>query len=181
MKEEPSPPVQIQRYNGPKKPNMPEGLKHAVLPLKVIVAQLVSVNRAQILDYHFLQAVVSDESIPEYNGYNTHISRSDGHSVKPAAKAIYTPLINMTLSDPDIMLTAMVESQRLTEGCGQAVTLFTNDQQLYTAAVNIKWVYPELFRNFIPRLGGMHMIMSFAGAIGTLMSKSYAFYIWRSS
>jgi len=46
MKEEPSPPVQIQRYNGPKKPNMPEGLKHAVLPLKVIVAQLVSVNRA---------------------------------------------------------------------------------------------------------------------------------------
>ena len=67
------------------------------------------------------------------------------------------------------MLTAMIEAQRLTNERGQAYTIFTNDQQLYRIVVNIPWVYSELFLNFIPRLGGMHALMSFVGAVGTLM------------
>jgi len=39
-------------------------------------------------------------------------------------------------------------------------------------AVNITWVYPEQFKNFQPRLGGMHYLMSFIGAIGTLMNNT---------
>ena len=34
------------------------------------------------------------------------------------------------------------------------------------------WAYPEQFSNFIPRLGGMHTIMSFVGSVGMLMSNS---------
>ena len=34
------------------------------------------------------------------------------------------------------------------------------------------WVHPDLFSNFIPRLGGMHMLMSFIGAVGTLMANT---------
>ena len=70
------------------------------------------------------------------------------------------------------MLTAMVEAQRLTNLTGQVYTIFTNDQQLYRVAVNITWWYPERFSNFIPRLGGMHTLMNFAGAVGTLMADS---------
>ena len=46
---------------------------------------------------------------------------------------------------------------------------FTNDQQLYQVAVNITWVDQSMFSMFVPRLGGMHMMMSFVGAVGTLM------------
>ena len=33
-------------------------------------------------------------------------------------------------------------------------------------------VHPEQFVNFIPRLGGMHMLMSYIGAVGTLRSNT---------
>ena len=38
--------------------------------------------------------------------------------------------------------------------------------------VNVTWVYPELFLSFIPRLGGMHMLMSFVSCVGTFMANS---------
>ena len=47
-----------------------------------------------------------------------------------------------------------------------------NDQQLYRVTVNDMWVYPDLFKDFVPRLGGMHTLMSFIGAVGTLLSNS---------
>ena len=50
--------------------------------------------------------------------------------------------------------------------------IFTCDLQLYKLLVDIKWVYPEIFPNFIPRLGRMHLLMSFIGCIGTLMANS---------
>ncbi len=48
----------------------------------------------------------------------------------------------------------------------------TDDQQLYKVAVNVMWVYPEKFSLFVPRLGGMHMLMSFVGCVGVLMADS---------
>ena len=38
--------------------------------------------------------------------------------------------------------------------------------------VDVKWAYPELFENFIPRLGDIHMLMSFVGSVGKLMSNT---------
>jgi len=54
----------------------------------------------------------------------------------------------------------MVEAAQLTNECGQEITIFTNDQQLYKVAVDITWVYPDRFQDFIPRLGGMHVLMT---------------------
>ena len=79
--------------------------------------------------------------------------------------------IDMTPSDPDTIMSAMIEAQRLTNACGQTITIFTNDQQLYRVAVNVT-CYPRLFTNFVPRIGGMHFLMSFVGAVGTLMSNT---------
>ena len=47
-----------------------------------------------------------------------------------------------------------------------------NDQQLYRVTVNVMWVYPDLFKDFVKRIGGMHTLMSFIGAVGTVMSNS---------
>ena len=85
---------------------------------------------------------------------------------------MYIPLIDMVPSDPDTMMTAMYEAQKLTVKCGQTFTLLTADQQLYCVMVNVLWVHPELFPNFFPCLGGMHMLMSFVGCIGVLMANT---------
>ena len=68
------------------------------------------------------------------------------------------------------MLTTMVEFQRLTNLTGQVYTIFTNDKKLYRTVVNVTWTYPAQFQNVIPRIGGMHTLMNFAGAVGVLMS-----------
>ncbi len=116
--------------------------------------------------------MVTDPLPSEYGGFNTKMTREEGQSPKPATMALYTPLIDMTPSDPDTMMTAMSEAQRLTKRCGQTYTVFTADQQLYRVMINVMWVHPDRFHNFVPRLGGMHMLMSFVGCVGTLMANS---------
>ena len=145
---------------------------HRVLPLGILASQIIRINRAQTTDYTFLSQIVNDESTPEYTGINTKLARQQGHAIKPSTKAIYTPLIDMKPSHPDTIMTAMVEAQRLTKETNQVVTFFTLDQQLYRIAVDILWAYTDQFPNFIPRLGGMHLLMSFVGAVGTLMGDS---------
>ena len=85
---------------------------------------------------------------------------------------MYTPLIDLKPSDPSTMMTAMVEAERLAQLTGQTHTIFTADQQLYNVLVDIKWAYPARFKHFIPRLGGIHLLMSFIGSIGSLMANS---------
>jgi len=67
----------------------------------------------------------------------------------------------MIPAEPDTMKTAIVEAQRLKSLTGQEWTIFTDDQQLYQVAVNITWTDQNVFSMFVPRLGGMHMIMTF--------------------
>ena len=38
--------------------------------------------------------------------------------------------------------------------------------------IDIVWVYPELFINFVSRFGGMHWLTSYVDCIGTLMANS---------
>ena len=134
----------------------------------VIMAQIISASWAKVMDFEFFRSVVTHPGMPEYHGYNTMISREQGHTVRPATKAVYLLLIDMTPAEPDTMFTAMVEAQRLTNQMGQEYTIFTNDQQLYRVVLNVTWVYPIQFKNFIPQLGGMHTLMNFAGAVEAL-------------
>ena len=76
----------------------------------------------------------------------------------------------MKPSDPDTMLTAMVRVQELTSQTGQTFSLLTCDQQLYRVAVYVSWDQPERFKDMYLHLGGMHALMSFAGAVGSLIS-----------
>ena len=92
--------------------------------------------------------------------------------MKPKTQAVYLPLIDMPPSDPDTILTALHEAKRLTKERGQKNTIFTSDQQLYKVAVEMKWAHPDDFSDVILRLGGMHTLMSFVGAVGTLMQGS---------
>lgn len=173
MSDEVTDDIPVQEYNGPKNPDMPSwAASQSPLRLTVLAGQVIAAARARQQDLEFLKAIVTLENTPEYGGYNTRRAREQGHSVKAKTKAVYLPLVDMAPADPTTMYTAMMEAQRLTNATGQVYTIFTNDQQLYRIAVNITWVYNDLFINFIPRLGGMHTLMSFVGAVGTLMANT---------
>ena len=131
--------VEVQRYQGPKKPPMPEKeTKREVLSLRVLAHQAVQLSRSRDPDFNFMKQIISDKQTPEFSGYNTELCREQGQASQPATRAIYTPLIDMDPADPDTMLTAMTEAEQLTNQCGQDETIFTNDQQLYKVAVQIR-------------------------------------------
>ena len=93
-----------------------------------------------VLDFDFLRRVITEPNTPEFG--------EQGRSAQPATRAMYTPLIDMTPADPDTMMTAMVQAQKLTKEYGQEITIFTNDQQLYKVAVNVTWVYRYIDTTF---------------------------------
>jgi len=57
----------------------------------------------------------------------------------------------------------------VTGATGQEYVIFTADQQLYKVAVHVMWENQALFSNVYLRLGGMHLLMSYVGSIGSLM------------
>ena len=72
----------------------------------------------------------NDNNCPDFNGYDTQICRDQGHSPKFKTNAMYMPLIDMTPSEPDTILTALQEAQQTASDRGQDYVVFTADLQL---------------------------------------------------
>ena len=109
----------------------------------------------------------------EFDGFYTKLVHEHALSPTPATTALYTPLIDMDPTDQDTMMTAMCEVLKKLKLKGWLLNVNRNaNQQLYRVMVNVTWVYPELFLNFIPRFGGMHMLMSFVGRVWTFIANS---------
>ena len=116
--------------------------------------------------------VIHSENCPEYNGYLTRTNREQGLVVQPKTRVVYLPLINRPPADPQTMYTCLLKTKKLTEATGQAYAVITADQQLYRVALHIQWYDPATFQNVHLRLGGMHLLMSYVGCVGTLMDNS---------
>ena len=98
--------------------------------------------------------------------------RDQGHTLKPKTKVVYLPLIHKPPADPDTMMKAMVKAKQVSENVGQEYVIFTADQQLYRVALHVLWENQAMFSNLYLRLGGMHLLMSYVGCVGTLMGES---------
>ena len=84
--------VDIQYYKGPQKPSMPDTFaRHSVLPDQVRDAQVISMNRAQEVDYSFLCRMIGDSSTPECNGFNTEMVRFQGQLLNLQPKQYIHP------------------------------------------------------------------------------------------
>lgn len=71
------------------------------------------------------------------------------------------------------MMIVMIKAEIPTNKSGQAYTVFTADKQLHCVVLNIIWIDPQRFSNFIPRTAGMHwLMMSFVGSVGIVMKNS---------
>ena len=131
--------VEIEIYNGPKKPPMPQNTpKRSVQPLRMLAQQLVSKGRASKMEFAFLQDMNNTLDCPEYNGYNTRAARRQGHSTQPKTKAVYLPLIYMIPSHPDTMMTSMAFAQVYTCNIWQQFVVFTCDLQQYRIALEVQ-------------------------------------------
>ncbi|MCP3888518.1 MAG: hypothetical protein GY702_06550, partial [Desulfobulbaceae bacterium] len=128
--------------------------------------------RASSLDLSFIQDIISLNKCPEYNGYLTKAVREQGHALKPKTKIVYLPLIDSPPANPSTMVVCMLRAKKLTENTGQQYVILTLDQQLYRVALHIQWHDPPSFKNTFIRLGGMHILMSYVGSIGTLMENT---------
>lgn len=158
-------------YVGQKKPPLPK------IPIPVLnddfkTSQRVSKDRARDIDFQFMKDMNTSPTCPEYNGYNTEICRKQGHMLKKKTNIVYLPLIDKTPTDPATIMSALLKAREVTEATGQEFVVFTADQQLYRIAVHVIWENQALFNNIYLRLGGMHMLMSYIGCIGTLMAGS---------
>ena len=163
----------MQMYKGEKIPLMPPSFSLiGVLPLKVLCRQVLLVNEGSEKDFEFIKGALTTESNPDFNGYNTREIRMAGKKAKPKTKVYYRPLIDKTPSDPSTVLTAMHDTERISNDADQEITVLTSDQQLYRVMVNIVWSNPTRWQLFAPRIGGMHWIMNFVGCIGKLMEGS---------
>ena len=125
----------------PKHPDIPEGCCERTMPtLKVPASQIVSLFSAHNIDQHLFQNIVDTPwCTPDDKGFNVILARNRGHSVKREASMmpIYTPLMDMPSYDPDTTMSVIIEAQRLPNECGQAITVFTNVQQLQRVATTV--------------------------------------------
>ena len=161
VKDSTPPGTPVSYYYGPKKSEVPEEVsKKCVLPLKMLAQQIILVQRSNFHDFDFLRSVATKPSTPEFGAFNTKFARMQGQGLKPRTKATYTPLIDMTPSN----LTTMKETNKESWSSNN---LFTADLQLYRVGLNVQWG-----EEFIFRLGGMHFLMSYVGAVGVLMAGS---------
>ena len=64
--------VQIQFFNGPKKPPLPKSfLTIHVLSLKVLCKQVVLSYRAKKKDFELMKSSLTNDKVLDYNGFNT--------------------------------------------------------------------------------------------------------------
>ena len=130
MAESPDYEVEIEHYRGPNMPDIPAAkAKKSVLPLKVLVSMVISLNRLQETDFSFVQDILSSDKCPEFNGYNTRQCREAGQYTNMKTNADYLPLIDMTPSDPDTIMTALSKAKVLTTEYGQSFTVL---QRIYS-------------------------------------------------
>ena len=147
-------------------------LPEAYLPDEFKTHQRISNDRAAELDFQFMQDMNTLPSCPEYNGYNTMVCREQGHMLRKKTQIVYLPLIDKAPADPATITSALLKTQALIGATGQEYVIFTADQQLSKVAVHVMWENQALFSNVYLRLGGMHLLMSYVGSIGSLMAGS---------
>ena len=154
--------------NGPVNPRMQiHAANKTVMSLKILAETAKVSTRSQEMDFLFLKEMSDNDNCHEFNGYNTQICRGQGHS----PKTMYMPLLDMTPSDLETIMTALHQTQQITSGRNQDYVVLTADLQLYRVAVYILWAYPEQFENVVLRLGGMHTRIISIGSIGSLMAE----------
>ncbi|CAH2989439.1 unnamed protein product [Chilo suppressalis] len=109
--------------------------------------------------------------IPGWNGFMESVTANVPYE---RSKVICLPFINAPPSDYDTILTSLLEAVENSKRCSQKTTFITFDQPLYWKARDIVGAADPTsdLKNVVVRLGGFHLLVSFMGSIGMIMSGS---------
>lgn len=112
-----------------------------------------------------------DPTVPGWNGFMEQITEQQPFE---HSKILYLPFINAPPTELTTVVTTLLYAYKAGTSSGQKLIIITFDQQLYWKARDIIGSAPadSELQNIFVRLGGFHLIMSFMGAIGKIMSGS---------
>ena len=128
---------EVERFSMPKKPDMPVEFSLNQKPYDYIEKVVVSLIRAQELDYSFLSNVLQDTGNPEFSGFNTQVFWESGMQTACESAVQYMPLFNMKPANPNTVNTAIVKGLRLIGRVNQYYLVMTAGMQIYKITVNI--------------------------------------------
>ena len=167
--------VPLMHYTGSQRVS-PPAVKTVSIIYAEVCAQHSSLVSAQEKDTQWLNSL-SQKDAMGWNGFNNELSRTEG-VLHPANTYVFGPLIDAPPSHPDTILTTLTYMQRSMVDMGMEKVHLCMDMQLYMVTKQVCWNQPRRFQNIIVHPGGMHIIQSFLGCIGTLMKGSaQEFYI----
>ena len=155
--------VPLMHYTGPKRVSPP--VKTVSITYAEVCAQHSSLVSAQEKDTQWLNSLGQKDAM-DWNGFNNE------QILHPANTYVFGPLIDAPPSHPDTILTTLTYMQRSMVDMGMEKVHLCMDMQLYVVTKQVCWNQPRRFRNIIVHPGGMHIIQSFLGCIGTLMKGS---------
>ena len=89
------------------------------------------------------------------------------------SKVIILPFVNLQPTSLDAIYTALMFASEESKRQGQQTCLVTFDQPLYAKAVDMiaYAASGSELSSVVVRLGGLHLLMSFMGAVGYIMAE----------
>lgn len=161
--------ITLMHYNGPKRV-LPPAVPVASISYHDVCAQTTSLTSAQQKDMGWLNSLKQEDPM-EWNGFNNEMARREGKA-HPANRYMFGPLLDAPPSHPDTILTTLTYMQNSLVDMGMEKVHLCMDMQLYAVTKQVCWNQPRRFENVVVHPGGMHIIQSFLGCIGTLMKGS---------
>lgn len=118
-----------------------------------------------------------NNSVPGWNGFMEQVTEGLPFET---SRILYFPFINAPPTDNTTVHTTLLQICKVGELSSQATKFVTFDQQLYWKARDIVGNAPadSELKQVVVRLGGFHLLMSFMGSIGNIMSGSGLENLW---
>lgn len=161
-------------YQGVKRPIPPMVTLQHGLSYDLLCKSTNSIQAALEKDTSWLISVLqqmeTDDPTPEWTGAMVASSRADGSAHGPGNHFVFAPLIYMPLSHSDTILTTLMFLEESLQT--KPFVHLSADMQLYKGIQEIKWSDPSRWQHLIVCPGGMHILMSFFGCVGTLINGS---------
>jgi hypothetical protein len=161
--------IPIKTYN---KPAIPGLRSITVQPLQISnndKMQASALDCAWMLGY-----MLNLTSCLPWSGFMKTVLRNDNFQT---SRIETLPFINLDPGNPSTIYTALCFAQTQSEKHNLKICPVTFDQPLYQKASEIVAASPDLDK-VVVRLGGFHLLMSYLGSIGQIMSGSGLADLW---
>ena len=165
--------IPIKSYKKPPK----IGLSSVSLEaLDVLDSNMPCQKMASFFDLLWMLKFTMTENCPSWSGFMQQVVKSDDYE---KARIEILPFIHLDPTNPNTIYSALSFASKQCEIHNISSCIVTFDQPLYIKAAEIAASSSHL-SNVIIRLGGFHLLMSYLGSIGFIMTGSGLDALWET-